>query len=925
MANRYAVSSPPFTSAAGVPLTGLPWVVYPETDQGKPTLIRTADRMELVIVEPVSGTLGADGRLAITDGLYASDDIDTRYILEIASVRVPFTVLRGPTDLSETLELPHPSSWVPPYAGPRAPYNIEVYIAHAGRPADDASGGFYTVATDTLVAPLIPVGTSITLPVAAAGEDVWKATSRVSPDAVGTYVPTWSAWGDYGEAGPPGVTGDKGWSAIAANVVDGDRIVEQIVGWAGGTGAAPPSGQFLGPAGFVDHVGSGTDKRGVRGDQGIPGRIGDQGPRGAEGFAGPGDIAIWLVLPTADGTPADPADGTYNIHDGAAVLPGVWSAEPTSPDADETLWKSIAHLNPHNADAQGIVVLSFSHAFLVSETVVISRTGPQGEKGWAAVYGRVVDGERVVEQLVAWVGGTGAAPGQIGMYAAAGGLVADIADATDVRGARGPRGDPGQTGTGGGLTAAAIDALDEGEAHTTAQLPGIDAGGLLSKFSLSEIINLVKSSAGLARQLLPSAAVARAGQLAVVNATGTGWAFRRFGLVHRDIIGAPTGAVHADEYLDTNRDGDVFPVRRVDTHTTVDALGSSDAFVDVKYQRDPESLATLWNSVGAWGFFFPGVDTSAGLATQSGAALGQVSTGVSWVDTWQAVIDGTNPDAARLAVLDGYRLATYLGAHRNDAAAAAHMTRLGVDAAGFAAGAFYYTKFGTLSFGLRHLTAYTEGSSTDVSTLAFGGRLATHAEVVAHLPAYQATMGDLADITGDQSALDLVPTFANITQGLVAGADINAGGWTVETDGTRRDKLVAAVAGRFLVTGHTSGAVGSGNGNFRAWTQARLMRERGGVTAMVGTTGTVGYARNVFSSFAVILESTATAIVDIEVGDKVWLEMHFDTQDPANYLMSLDGANCSLACSSTATRKQALTCGHPNQRSPTCPTPPSWP
>ena len=161
------------------------------------------------------------------------------------------------------------------------------------------------------------------------------------------------------------------------------------------------------------------------------------------------------------------------------------------------------------------------------------------------------------------------------------------------------------------------------------------------------------------------------------------------------------------------------------------------------------------------------------------------------------------------------------------------------------------------------------------------------------LAAYQATMGDVADITGEESTLTLVPTFANITQGLTAGEQINAGGFTVETAASR-DKLVSAVAGRFQIAGRVSGTVDSGNGNFRSWVQTRLMRERAGVATSIGM-GSVGYSRNVFSSLAIIVESSVQTVADIEVGDKIYLEMHFDTQVIASQLMDVTGAESRLS------------------------------
>lgn len=69
-------------------------------------------------------------------------------------------------------------------------------------------------------------------------------------------------------AGPPGLRGHDGWSALLANVVDGARIVQQITGWIGGEGLEPDSGDYLGPLGPVPDI---EDATNVRGTQGVPG------------------------------------------------------------------------------------------------------------------------------------------------------------------------------------------------------------------------------------------------------------------------------------------------------------------------------------------------------------------------------------------------------------------------------------------------------------------------------------------------------------------------------------------------------------------------------------------------------------------------------------------------------------------------------
>lgn len=71
--------------------------------------------------------------------------------------------------------------------------------------------------------------------------------------------------------GNPGVDGDdgnNGWTAMHALVPDGTRIVEQVVDWAGGTGAKPAVGMYIGPEGFVSLIGDATDVRGAPGANG---------------------------------------------------------------------------------------------------------------------------------------------------------------------------------------------------------------------------------------------------------------------------------------------------------------------------------------------------------------------------------------------------------------------------------------------------------------------------------------------------------------------------------------------------------------------------------------------------------------------------------------------------------------------------------
>ena len=69
-----------------------------------------------------------------------------------------------------------------------------------------------------------------------------------------------------------------------------------------------------------------------------------------------------------------------------------------------------------------------------------------GADGWSPLLAVVADGERLVQQVIDWTGGTGAKPAVNG-YVGASGIVADIADAVDIRGDTGAKGDTGATGS----------------------------------------------------------------------------------------------------------------------------------------------------------------------------------------------------------------------------------------------------------------------------------------------------------------------------------------------------------------------------------------------------------------------------------------------------------------------------------------------
>lgn len=111
--------------------------------------------------------------------------------------------------------------------------------------------------------------------------------------------------GDQGVAGP---TGNKGWSAVLAAQNDGARRVFQVVDWAGGEGAKPVAGAYLGPTGFVSSI---VDALDVRGPTGIQGATGDKGWSPVLTGVEDGNRLVLEVTDWAGGQGAKPAVGLY--------------------------------------------------------------------------------------------------------------------------------------------------------------------------------------------------------------------------------------------------------------------------------------------------------------------------------------------------------------------------------------------------------------------------------------------------------------------------------------------------------------------------------------------------------------------------------------------------------------------------------------
>lgn len=80
--------------------------------------------------------------------------------------------------------------------------------------------------------------------------------------------------------GQKGDPGNSGWSPKFAVATDGARRILQVSDWAGGGGAKPTTGEYVGASGLVPSLTNGVDIRGPAGedgDDGIDGRNGSSG------------------------------------------------------------------------------------------------------------------------------------------------------------------------------------------------------------------------------------------------------------------------------------------------------------------------------------------------------------------------------------------------------------------------------------------------------------------------------------------------------------------------------------------------------------------------------------------------------------------------------------------------------------------------
>lgn len=190
------------------------------------------------------------------------------------------------------------------------------------------------------------------------------------------------------DAAIAGAYGPQGWSAVLALVSDGERRVFEIVDWVGGEDTKPTELGFIGATGIVANIAEAVDIRGAIGAQGSTGLAGADGADGINGTDG------------------------VNGADGREVE---FQTTPT-------------HIQWRYSGGTWVDLIALSS--------ITGASGADGNAGWTPVFANTVDGSRIVQQVIDWVGGEGSKPAT-GNYVGAAGLVTLITDGVNIRGASG--------------------------------------------------------------------------------------------------------------------------------------------------------------------------------------------------------------------------------------------------------------------------------------------------------------------------------------------------------------------------------------------------------------------------------------------------------------------------------------------------------
>lgn len=135
--------------------------------------------------------------------------------------------------------------------------------------------------------------------------------------------------GDHLDAG--GGFGIGGWTPVLALIEIDGRVVQQVVGWTGGSGTEPATGMFIGPDGFVADAADATDLKGETG----AGQPGANAWTPIEAIENDGERRVRKVVDWVAGSGEKPDVGMYVGPDGYVALPSQ-ATDVRGPAGEET-------------------------------------------------------------------------------------------------------------------------------------------------------------------------------------------------------------------------------------------------------------------------------------------------------------------------------------------------------------------------------------------------------------------------------------------------------------------------------------------------------------------------------------------------------------------------------------------------------------
>ncbi len=149
----------------------------------------------------------------------------------------------------------------------------------------------------------------------ASGKNAWEPVIAVVPDGfrlvmqianwvggegpkpmTGLYIGPTGYVDEIAEAVDVKGVGQKGWSPALAVTREGARSVLKVFDWAGGEGAKPETGLYVGLNGLTADISAAMDMRGEKGERGEKGDTGAQGGQGPIGSTGP--VGAQGLIPT---------------------------------------------------------------------------------------------------------------------------------------------------------------------------------------------------------------------------------------------------------------------------------------------------------------------------------------------------------------------------------------------------------------------------------------------------------------------------------------------------------------------------------------------------------------------------------------------------------------------------------------------------